>query len=339
MAGGPTTVDLVVAVSSAGALGSFGAAYLTPQQIRDACAATRARTDRPFSVNLFTPVPEPARFNPSATLERLRVYHDELGIAAPTVPELLAQTDRFEAQIDAVLESAPRAFSFTFGIPSPNIIERMKAAGIVVIGTATTVAEAIELQEAGVDAICAQGSEAGGHRGTFAVPFERALIGSMALVPQVVDAVRVPVVASGGIMDGRGIAAALALGAGGVQLGTAFLATPESGASPAHKEALRSAGEDATTITRAFSGREARAIRNRVADEFERDPEAIAPYPLQNALTRAMRNAAASAERPEYLSLWAGQAPRLSRTLPAAELVRTLVRETDDAIARLASLR
>ncbi len=339
MAGGPTTVDLVVAVSNAGALGSFGAAYMTPQQIRDACAATRARTDGPFSVNLFTPVPEPARFNPSATLERLHIYHDELGIAAPSVPELPAQADRFEAQVDAVLEGRPRAFSFTFGIPSADVIERMKSTGIVVIGTATTVDEAIQLQEAGVDAICAQGSEAGGHRGTFAVPFERALIGTVALVPQIVDAVRVPVIASGGIMDGRGIAAALALGASGVQLGTAFLTTPESGAPPAHKQAVRSAGEDATTITRAFSGRQARAIRNRVVDEFECDPDSTAPYPLQNALTRPMRNAAASGGREEYLSLWAGQAPRLARTLPAAELVRTLVRETDDAIARLASLR
>lgn len=338
MAGGPASVDLVAAACNAGALGSFGAAYMTPQQIRDACAATRERTDRPFAVNLFSPLPEPGAYDTSSTLARLRVYHEELGVAPPSTPSSPSQSEQFESQIEAILECRVPIFSFTFAIPPASAIERLKSAGMTIVGTATTIGEAIALQDVGVDAICAQGSEAGGHRGTFAPPFERAMIGTMALVPQIVDAVRIPVIASGGIMDGRGIAAALALGADGVQLGTAFLATNESGASRAHKAALLAASDDSTAITRAFSGRPARGIRNRVMDEFESDPGSIAPYPLQNALTRSMRNAAASAGRAEYLSLWAGQAPRLARSIPAAELVRQLVRETDETIATLESL-
>jgi nitronate monooxygenase len=339
MAGGPTTVDLVVAASDAGALGSFGAAYMSPQQIREACAATRARTDRPFSVNLFAPVPQPPAYDATRTLARLRIYHEELGIAAPFAPVPSDQATQFNAQVDAILECRVPIFSFTFAIPPASTLSRFKAIGAIVIGTATTVDEAVALQDSGVDAICAQGSEAGGHRGTFAVPFERAMIGTMALIPQVVDAVKVPVIASGGIMDGRGIAAALALGAEGVQLGTAFLATTQSGAPSAHKDALSAAKEDATSVTRAFSGRHARGIRNRVIDEFESDPESIAPYPLQNALTRAMRNAAAASGRAEYLSLWAGQALRLARRIDAGELVRQLVRETDQCISALDALR
>lgn len=337
MAGGPTTVDLVVAVSEAGGLGNFGAAYLSPQHIREACAATRARTDRPFGVNLFAPLPDPPPFDLAAARERLRVYYQELGVPLPDLPHAVSQEETFEAQLDAVLAERVPVVGFTFGIPPARSLERVKASGAFIIGTATTVDEAIALERAGVDAIVAQGSEAGGHRGTFAVPFERAMIGTMALVPQIVDAVRVPVIASGGIMDGRGIAAALALGARAAQLGTAFLATPESGASAAHKAALQEAHEDATAITYAFSGRAARGIVNRVLRELENDP-AIAPYPLQNTLTRTMRTVAAAAGKSDYLSLWSGQAPRLARTLPAGKLVRVLEHETNEVISRLGAL-
>jgi nitronate monooxygenase len=338
MAGGPTTVDLVVAVSDAGALGNFGAAYLTPQQIRDAIEATRERTRQPFGINLFVPLPEQAGFDAAASLARLRVYYEELGLPVPLPPQMPSQTQTFAEQLDVLVAERVPVFSFTFGIPAAEQMARVKASGAFIIGTATTVDEAIALEVAGCNAIAAQGSEAGGHRGTFAVPAERALIGTMALVPQIVDAVRVPVIASGGIMDGRGIAAALALGAVSAQLGTAFLATPESGAPAAHKAALLEAHDDATAITRAFSGRAARGIVNRVMRELGDDSGTIAPYPVQNALTRAMRAAAAKAGKSEYLSLWSGQAPRLARTLPAAELVRTLERETREAIARLGKL-
>jgi nitronate monooxygenase len=204
-----------------------------------------------------------------------------------------------------------------------------------VMGTATTVEEAVALEQAGVDAIVTQGSEAGGHRGTFAGAFEAGLVGTMALVPQVVDAVRVPVIASGGIMDGRGIAAALALGASAVQMGTAFLTCHEAGIPDAYKEAILGAHEDGTRLTRAFSGRPARGIVNRFMTEIDRTPEAILPFPLQNTLTRPLRSAAARQGRAEFLSLWAGQAVRLARRQSAADLVARLAKETEEAIGRL----
>lgn len=192
--------------------------------------------------------------------------------------------------------------------------------------------EAIALEVAGVDAIVAQGSEAGAHRGTFGPSFEAAMIGTMALIPQVVDAVSVPVIASGGIMDGRGIAAALALGAEAAQLGTAFLTCDEAGIPAAYKQAIINAREDQTRVTRAFSGRPARGIVNGLMADIDADAEAILPFPLQNALTRPARSAAAVQDRADYLSLWAGQGVRLSRRLPAAELVREIAKETVTAL-------
>ena len=206
------------------------------------------------------------------------------------------------------------------------------------MGTATTVGEAVELERAGVDAVVTQGSEGGGHRGTFSGDFSAGLIGTMALVPQVVDAVRVPVVASGGIMDGRGIAAALALGASAVQLGTAFLTSKEAGIPEAYKQAITSAREDQTRLTRAFSGRPARGIINRFMTEMESSEEAAAeipPFPVQNALTRPLRTAAGKQGRAEFLSLWAGQGLRLARRQSASELIVRLVEETGQAIHKL----
>lgn len=335
MAGGGSSVALVVESSRAGALGSVGAAYLSPQQILEYAAAIRAATDRPFSVNLFAPLPDPHEVDASAALARLRPFHAELGIDPPVAPAAWSQRERFDAQIDAVLEAAIPVVSFTFGIPSPATIQRLKDAKTFLIGTATTVDEALQNQRAGMDAVVAQGSEAGGHRGTFAVEYERAMIGTMALVPAIVSAVRVPVIAAGGIMDGRGIAAALALGAQAAALGTAFLTTREAGVPEAHKRAILETSEDRIAITRAFSGRAARGIRNRVMDEFDAHADAIAPYPVQNDLTRPMRSAAAKAGDAHYLSLWSGQAPRLARSLGAAELVRALAAETHAAIEAL----
>jgi nitronate monooxygenase len=204
----------------------------------------------------------------------------------------------------------------------------LKQAGIVVVGTATTVPEAIRLEEDGVDAIAAQGAEAGAHRGSFLAAFENSMVGTMALVPAMVDSVRVPVIAAGGIMDGRGIAAALMLGAAGVQLGTAFLACPECGASEAWKKKLLEQQADATEITRAFSGRPARGIRNRFMAEIGARQGELPAFPALNSLTRGIRGAAAKQGDPEALSLWAGQGAPLARQLPAAELLRTLIDET-----------
>jgi len=335
MAGGAVPPELVAAVCGAGALGSIGAAYSTPAQIGEMSRAVRAKTPRPFAVNLFVAQPVPD-LPPDAgrVPERLAPYHAELGLPPPLLPNDVREP--FARQFPALLESGAAVFSFTFGIAPPEAIAAAKARGMLVTGTATTVPEALALEEAGVDAVVAQGSEAGAHRGTFAVPFEAAMLGTMALVPQAVDAVRVPVIASGGIMDGRGIAAALALGASAVQMGTAFLTCEEAAAPASYKEAIMRAHGHETRLTRAFSGRPARGIVNRAMCEIEAGDPAILPYPLQNAVTRPMRNAAAKADRAEFLSLWAGQGARLARRLPAAELIARLAEELEAATRRLA---
>ena len=337
MAGGGDTPQLVGAVSEAGALGSIGAAYLTPEQIVQTARAVRALTSGPFGVNLFAPAPIPPAADAGRALEKVAPFFAELRLPPPPPPPI--PRDAFAQQLAALLETGAAVFSFTFGMLPAGAVEAAKARGMLVAGTATAVEEAVALEKTGVDAIVAQGSEAGGHRGSFSGGFDTSIVGTLALVPQIADAVRVPVIASGGIMDGRGIAAALALGAGGVQLGTAFLTTREAGVPDCYKEAILRARETDTRVTRAFSGRPARGIVNRFMEEVERDPEAILPFPLQNALTRPLRTAAAKAGRAELLSLWAGQGVRLARKQTAAELVARLVEETDAAIAQLQRLK
>ncbi len=334
MAGGTTTPELVAAVSNAGALGSLGAAYQTPEQMREAIAEIRRRTDRPFNVNLFIGGRETgAGRDPSALLDFLAPYHRELGLSAPTAPQ--PTPDPFEAQVEVVLETKPRVFSFTFGMPSTSALAALQARGILVVGTATTVEEARQLEAVGVDAVAAQGAEAGGHRGTFAGSFEEGLVGTMALVPQIVDAVRIPVIAAGGIMDGRGIVAAQALGAVAVQMGTAFLACSESGASAVYKAALRAGREDKTAITRAFSGRPARALVNELLLAFRNREEVILPFPLHNTALQPLRKEAARRGDTRFVAMYAGQAARLTRDLPAADLVRQLVQEAEDVVGKL----
>ena len=333
LAGGGDTPALVAAVCEAGGLGFIGGAYLTPAQIRESADAVRERTGRPFGINLFARLPAPAMpADVGAAVDRVAPFYAELGLGAPSRPAPGGLP--FDEQLAAALESGARVFSFTFGILPAPAIAAVKARGMLLAGTATTVEEAIALERAGVDAVVTQGSEAGGHRGTFAGGFEAAMVGTIALVPQVVDAVSVPVIASGGIMDGRGIAAALALGASAVQLGTAFLTCEEAGVPDAYKQAIVTAREDGTRLTRAFSGRPARGIVNRFMTEVEAGG-AILPFPLQNALTRPLRSAAATQGRAEYLSLWAGQGVRLARRQRAAELIARLAKETAEAVARL----
>jgi nitronate monooxygenase len=334
MAGGPSTPALAAAVSNAGGLGSLGAAYLTPEQIRDEIAAVRRLTDRPFAVNLFAGGATEGAADAAPMLELLGRWHRRLGIATPAPSA--APPDRSSELLDAVLEAAPPVFSFAFGIPPAPVMRELKERGIVVMGTATTVAEAVALEEAGVDAVVAQGSEAGGHRSTFLGPFEQAMVGTMALVPQVVDAVRVPVVASGGIMDGRGMAAARALGAAGVQMGTAFLATDEAGTSAPYRARLLATTEDGTALTRAYSGRPARGIRTRFMAEVEGGGVPVPPFPLQNSMTRPMRAAAAAQGESEALSLWAGQGLRLLRTGGAEALARDLIAHAERVRRELA---
>jgi nitronate monooxygenase len=334
MAGGPSTPELAAAVSNAGGLGSLAGGYLAPEAIRDAIRRTRALTARPFAVNLFAPVP---RESPSAAeVERARravaPFRAEVGLPDAGPPGPLPS---FEEELRVVIDERVAAFSFTFGALSSEDVAALTRSGAVVLGTATTVREARALEAAGCHGVVAQGGEAGGHRGTFLGPLERGLAGTLALVPQIVDAVKLPVVAAGGIMDGRGVAAAFALGAQGVSLGTAFLPCPESGASRAYKEALLShADDDPTTLTRAFSGRLARGLRNRFTEEMASAP--LLPFPLQNSLTQDLRREAAKAGKADLLSLWAGQAAPLARARGAGDLVRDLVRETEEAVARLA---
>lgn len=323
---GSTTPELVAAVSNAGGLGMLGAANLSPGQITQAVTTIRSLTNRPFGVNLFAGGREDLRaVDPQPMLAILADYHAELGLPAPEPPNI--DTDPFPVQLDAVLEAEVPVFSFTFGIPGLDVLAELHHLDITIMGTATTVDEARQLAAAGVNAVIAQGSEAGGHRGTFAASFEAALIGTMALVPQVVDAVSVPVVAAGGIMDGRGMVAAEALGASAVQMGTAFLTCREAGAPDVYKAAIRSARGEHTAMTRAFSGRPARGIVNAFMQTVSGREDAILPFPLQGAAIGPLRSEAAIRGDTRFLSLWAGQGARLARDLPAAELVEQLVEE------------
>jgi nitronate monooxygenase len=326
--------DLVAAVSNAGGLGTLGAAMMPPDAMRDAIRRVRTLTDRPFAVNLFAPLETPAPTPGAvAAMQLLLAHHrDELALPEPPPPSP-PPAGMLDAALAVVVEERVSVFSFTFGIPP---LDAVREAGARILGTATTAAEAAELEAAGVDAIVAQGAEAGGHRGTFRSAFRQALVGGLALVPQVVDRVSVPVIAAGGIMDGRGIAAALALGAEGVQVGTAFLATHESVAPPAYKEAVRAADDDATVVSESQSGRAARMIATPLVEEIERSGLDVLPYPLQAQLLMDIRAAAAERGRADLLFLLAGQGAGLARDVGAAELVGTLARETQETIDQLA---
>jgi len=326
LGGGPGTPQLAAAVSNAGGLGSLGVAYLAPQQILDEVGRTRALTSRPIAVNLFAggvPATPPA-YDASAMVSILSDIHAELGLPRPTVPPF--PHDPFAEQFEAVLEARPEVFSFIFGALDPTAVRDLHARGIIVLGTATTVEEAHILADTGVDAVIAQGAESGGHRGTFAAPFEAAMVPMLQLVRQIAEFA--PVIAAGGIMDGRDVRAAIESGAAAAQIGTAFLSCPESGASAAYRQALLSSKTDTTVVTRAFSGRPARGLRNQFIEMLEGREQAILPYPLQNAVTRPMRTAASKLGKAEFLSMWAGQGVARSRAMPARELVTKLVQES-----------
>ncbi|MFY2563217.1 NAD(P)H-dependent flavin oxidoreductase [Corallococcus terminator] len=338
--GGMSTTRLAAAVSEAGGLGSFGAHHLSAAQLEDTVRELRGLTSRPFAINLWVPLegerelrPTPEEFQ--AGVARLKPWYDELGLPLPTYPSAFSQD--YDAQVEAVLALKPPVFSFIFGIPSARILESCRTAGIITAGTATNVDEGLALERAGVDLIVASGSEAGGHRASFLRPAEESPA-TTALVPQLVDRVRTPVIASGGIADGRSVATALALGAEGVQVGTAFLACEESNASDAYRQALRQESARATVLTRVFSGRYARGIKNRFLRELTPHEQAIPPYPVQNWLTQPLRQAAARQGREDLLSLWAGQNAPLIRHSRAPELVDFLEKDTARVLARLAGL-
>jgi nitronate monooxygenase len=329
---GLSSVDLVVAVSESGGLGSFGVHHLDGAGIRQVAGDIRARTRRPFALNLWMPLadsdePQLGDARWKAACQLLQPYFTELGVAMPARPQRFGP--RFEEQLEPVLELEPPVFSFIFGVPGAEVLERCRAAGTMTVGAATTAAEARLLDQAGVDAIVATGFEAGGHRVSFLMEPEDCLTGTLALVPQVVDVVKAPVIAAGGMADGRGIAAALKLGASAAQIGTAFLACEESNAAPLHRERLFSADAYRTTLTRAFTGRLARSIHNGFIDAMRGQEAALAPYPVQAWLTAQLRAAALAAGRADLVSLWSGQGAPLLKQRRARELFACLVRELE----------
>ncbi|MEU1971070.1 nitronate monooxygenase [Microbacterium sp. NPDC019599] len=322
--GGLSSVELTTSVSELGGLGSYGLYGYTRERIHDTIAQLRAATDKPFAVNLWLPtgdevIPSDVDLEPS--LAALSPLFEAAGVAAPT--PLAAFLPFIQDQLDAVLEAAPAVLSVVFGVPDAALVDAARGRGIRIIGTATTVAEARALDKAEVDAIVATGAEAAGHRVSWLRPAEDSLVGTFALVPQVVDAVGVPVIAAGGIADRRGVAAAFALGASGVQVGTAFLRTRQSAATDAHRAAIARASDTDTVLTRAMSGRLARGIPNRTMRTIE-TAGIIAPFPAQNWLTGVFRAAAARSGDGDLLSLWAGQASALAVRDDAAEVFAEL---------------
>ncbi|MFD6815581.1 NAD(P)H-dependent flavin oxidoreductase [Microbacterium sp. NPDC059771] len=321
--GGLSSVALTAAVSNAGGLGSFGLYGYDGDRIRATGSELRAATDRPFALNIWLPTGDEVEPNPQHTVfaQALQPFYEAVGVAVPTRPERYVPP--LDEQLDAIWAVAPAVLSVVFGVPSPEVVAEAHDRGIRIVGTATTVAEAVALAEAGVDAVVATGAEAAGHRVSFLRPAEESLVGTFALVPQVVDAVGVPVIAAGGIADRRGVAAALALGAAGVQVGTAFLATDESAATAAHRDAIRATAADDTVLTRAMSGRLARGARNRAVRAIEASGT-IAPFPMQNWLTGRFRTAAGEQNLGELQSLWLGQAAPLARGTTAADVFAEL---------------
>ena len=326
--GGLSTTTLAATVANLGGLGSFGAHMLAPDRIGPLVEELRARTDHPFALNLWVSDHDPGgeRIG-AAVFERawslFEPYFRELGLPRPTPPE--RGHPRFDEQIDALLEARPPVFSFVFGIPEARILDACRRRGIVTIGAATTVAEALALEAAGVDLIVATGAEAGGHRPSFLATAEESLMGTFALVQLVSARVRIPVIAAGGIADARGVAAAMELGAQAVQIGTAFLACEESGTGDAHRAALFGAQAHHTTLTRAFTGRLARGLCNRWTQEFAPRVGELPPFPVTSWFVSQLRAPALAAGHTDLVSLWGGQiAPNL-RHRTAAALMQSLV--------------
>jgi nitronate monooxygenase len=331
--GGLSSQRLTAAVSNFGGLGSFGAHGLTPSAIGDVIAEIRALTSRPFAMNLWVSMEDSgARSSDQKAFNRslapLIVHLAALGAPKPVYKPY--SPVRFEDQARVLLDERVPVFSFIYGVPPREILEECRARGIYTIGTATAPDEAIMLAEAGVDAVVASGFEAGGHRGSFLRAAEDSLTGTFSLVPQIVDRLDIPVIAAGGIADSRGLLAAFALGAEAVQMGTAFLASEDSGANALHREAIRSEKVVWTGLTKGFTGRLARGIRNRLMEELNAEGVEILPYPLQRSLVRNLAVAAEAAGDMDLMPLWAGQSAGLSAFTDVSEFLTTLVAEVSE---------
>jgi nitronate monooxygenase len=333
---GVMDADLVIAAAQGGALGSLPCAMLSVEKTREQINIIRQRVSAPLNMNFFCHSAvdaDPQR--EAGWKQRLASYYEEFGVD-PAAPINAANRSPFDsAMCELIEELKPEVVSFHFGLPEPAWMKRIKAAGCIVISSATIVREAIWLEEHGADAIIAQGAEAGGHRGMFLTESITEQPGTFALLPQVVDAVKVPVIAAGGIADGRGIAAAFALGAAGVQIGTAYLHCPEARILPPHRAALAAAHDDSTVITTVMTGRPARGVINRVMREVGPiSPDAPA-FPHAATALGPLKAAAEKLGKVDFTNLWAGQAVGLGHNLPAAELTRALA---GGALKRLSQL-
>lgn len=335
---GAGTSQLAIAVSEAGALGALPCAQMTVAQAREALDTTCRGTSRSININFFChqwPAVDADRT--AAWRARLAPYYAEYGLDV-TAQTVAARRNPFDGEYCTIVEDyRPQVVSFHFGLPDRSLLERVKAAGARVVSSATTVAEASWLADHGCDAIIAQGLEAGGHRGNFLSDQMATQIGTFALVPQIVDAVNVPVIAAGGVADARGIVAAFALGAAAVQIGTAYLYCPEAHTPPLHLQALRNAADDDTMITNVFTGRAARGIANRLMRELGPIAADAPAFPLAADALAPLRAAAQQMHSSDFTNLWAGQASRLRREVPAGELTQLLAREALDRLRWLNS--
>ncbi len=330
--GGLSTVELTALVSNMGGLGGLGAYTLSAQEIYDLDKKINASTAHSYNINLWVSDTDAINGTVSdqqyeSVRRQFKPYFDELGIEAPPKPPVFKS--RFEDQVQVVLDTKPKVFSFMFGIPSNDILDECRKRNIKLVGAATTLPEAIALEDAGVDMIVASGFEGGGHRPSFLEPAERSTTGTFVLVQLIKEKTKLPVIAAGGIASGRGIAAALKLGADAVQIGTAFLACDESGALKEHKDALFSDRTHATMLSRAFTGRLGRGIATNLAKETTGAERNILPFPLQTTFMSAIRKAALEQKKYEMVLFWGGQIAPILKHRKAVDLMKALIDETE----------
>jgi nitronate monooxygenase len=333
--GNLSSVKLLSTVSNMGGLGGYGAYTLTPQEMSELFKQIKSSTSKPYNINLW--VSDTDTVDGTVTEEQFNnvqkiflPYFEQVGAELPPKPQPFIS--RFGNQLEVILHEKPPVFSFVFGIPSADILEQCRRRGILTAGAATTLDEAIALDEAGVDMIIASGFEAGGHRPSFLAPAESSMTGTFVLVQLIREKVKAPVIAAGGIANGKGIAAALKLGADAVQVGTAFLATEESNAPAMHREMLFSDAAKTTTLSRAFTGRLGRGIANKITIETLHQETNFLPFPLQSHFTSHLRKAAIEKQRWDLIYLWSGQIAPILKHRSAATLMKSLIEETGQTL-------
>jgi nitronate monooxygenase len=329
--GNLSSVELTATVSNAGGLGGYGAYTMSPQEIFEVDKQIKAATNKPYNINLWVSdhdIPQGGLTDDkfAKVIQQYKPYFDEFGIPLPEKPAPFQS--RFENQLDVILDIRPKVFSFMLGVPSADVLEECRKKGIVTVGVATTLDEALFLEAAGVDMIIASGFEAGGHRPSFLASAESSLTGTFALVQLMKEKIKTPIIAAGGIANGKGVAAALALGADAVQIGTAFLATDESNALPIHREMLFSDAAKYTTLSRAYTGRLGRGITSRIAKDLIGKEENILPFPLQTTLISPLRKAALDQQRWDMILFWGGQIAPILKHKKAKDLMHSLIEET-----------